>query len=329
MTSISVIITNYNYGSYVIDAIDSVLAQTRAPGQVIVVDDGSTDGSPERLTARYGGDPRVLVHLGQNGGQLGAFRQGLELATCEVVAFLDADDFWERGYLEEVARVYETQPEIDFVFTDLILFGNEQGREAYCDRPVDIGYTALSTWMTGWWYGEATSALSMRREWADRALDLPAGFLQTWKLSADACLVFGASLQGAHKYFLPTGMVRYRVHGTNGWWHSKDREQRFLRRFRARSLINYYAREMAMDAATEDLIKLEFQSKPDPSHEEARRYAVMALRSAVWWPRRLWRGYSIVRRGTWWERGTRSSAPVARLQGDLRIASPEVATARS
>nr|WP_321985524.1 glycosyltransferase family 2 protein [uncultured Lichenicoccus sp.] len=327
MTTISVIITNYNYASYVVDAVESALSQTRSPAEVIVVDDGSTDGSVERLRARYGSDARVTLHLGSNQGQLGAFRQGLALATGQVVAFLDADDYWERSYLEQVTAVYDSQPDIDFIFTDLTLFGNEQGREAYSDRPVDIGYTALSTWMTGWWYGEATSALSMRRDWADRALDLPAGFLQTWKLSADACLVFGSSLQGAHKYYLPTGMVKYRVHGTNGWWHSKECEQRFLRRFRARSLINYYAREMAMDAATEDLIKLEFLSKTEPSHEEARRYALMALRSAVWWPRRLWRCYTILRRGTWWERGTQGAAPVSHKHGDLRIASAKVATA--
>ncbi len=326
MTTISVIITNYNYASYVIDAVESALSQTRAPAEVIVIDDGSTDGSVERLRARYAGDARVTLHLGSNHGQLAAFRQGLVLATGQVVAFLDADDFWQAGYLEQISHVYDTQADVDFIFSDLALFGNEQGREAYSDRAVDVGYTALSTWMTGWWYGEATSALSMRRDWADRALDLPAGFLQTWKLSADACLVFGSSLQGAHKYYLPTGMVNYRVHGTNGWWHSKEREQRFLRRFRARSLINYYAREMAMDAATEDLIKLEFLSKPEPSHEEARRYALMALRSAVWWPRRLWRCYTILRRGAWWERGSKSSAPVSRKQGDVRIASGKVAT---
>ncbi len=327
MTTISVIITNYNYASFVIDAVESALSQTRPPKEVIVVDDGSTDGSVERLQARYAGDPRVRLELGSNRGQLGAFRQGLAVATGQVVAFLDADDSWGRQYLEQIGHVYDTQADVDFVFTDMTLFGNEQGREAYADRAVALGYTALSTWMTGWWYGEATSALSMRRDWADRALDLPPGFLQTWKLSADACLVFGSSLQGACKYYLPTGMVNYRVHGTNGWWHSKEREQRFLRRFRARSLINHYAREMAMDAATEDLIKLEFLSKSEPSHEEAKRYALMALRSAVWWPRRLWRCYTILRSGTWWERGPRSAAPLSPKQGDVRIASGKVATA--
>lgn len=313
MTSVSVIVTNYNYGAFVIDAVESALSQTRAAAQVIVVDDGSTDGSAARLRSRYGGDARVTLLTGSNRGQLGAFRHALDHATGQVVAFLDADDFWDLGYLEAMVAVYEEHAGTDFVFSDCILTGKEHGREAYADRAVDLGYTALSAWMTGWWYGEATSALTMRREWAERALNLPANLQETWRLSADTCLVYGSSLQGAHKRYLPTGMVHYRIHATNHWWHSRTSEQRFLRRYRVRSLVNHYAREMAIDARTEDLIKLEFLSKDDPSHEEARRYALMALASSVWLPRRLWRAFSIVRRGGWWERGPKRAAESRKL----------------
>jgi glycosyltransferase involved in cell wall biosynthesis len=296
MVSFSVVITNYNYGRYVIEAVASALAQTRAPRQVIVVDDGSTDHSVKLLRQHYDDDPRVILHCGPNAGQLGAFTRGVELADAEVITFLDADDRWSDDYLARIGAVYDERPDVDFVFTDVSLFGNEHGLHGYSGRPVDLGYTALSTWMTGWWYGEATSANSMRKRWAVRALDLPQSFQHTWRVSADTSLVFGASMLGARKYYLPTGSVHYRVHGGNGWWHNRDDEQHFLGRFRARTLINHYAREMAMDRYTLDLVKLEFLSKPDPSRDEAKRYAMMALRSGVWWPRRIWRVISILKR---------------------------------
>ena len=75
-TTFSVIVTCYNYRDFVEEAVDSALAQTRAAAQVIVVDDGSTDGSSELLRARYGDDPRVTLLFGENGGQLAAFQRG-------------------------------------------------------------------------------------------------------------------------------------------------------------------------------------------------------------------------------------------------------------
>ena len=296
MVSFAVIVTNYNYARYVVEAVDSALAQTRAPRQVIVVDDGSTDDSVERLQQRYRNDPRVILHCGPNAGQLGAFACGVELSDADVITFLDADDRWSDDYLARIGAVYDERPDVDFVFTDVSLFGNEHGVHGYSGQPIDLGYTALSTWMTGWWYGEATSANSMRRRWAVRALDLPQSFRETWRVSADTSLVFGTSLLGARKYFLPTGSVHYRVHDDNGWWNSREKELHFLNRFRARTLINHYAREMAMDRYTLDLVKLEFLSKPDPSRDEAKRYAMMALRSGASLPKRVWRMASILRR---------------------------------
>ena len=316
--SLAVVITSYNYRRYVVDAIESVMSQTRAPRQVIVVDDGSTDGSAELLRARYAANPRVTLLCGPNTGQLGAFVRGVEHTDADILAFLDADDRWSDDYLARIGAVYDERRDVDFVFTNVSLFGDEHGVHGYSDRPIDLGYTALATWMTGWWYGEATSALSMRRQWAVRSLDLPSTFQQAWQLSGDNALVFGSSILGARKYFLPTASVQYRVHGANGWWHSRERERHFESRFRARSLINHYAREMAMDGRTMELVKQEFLSKPDPSRDEAIRYARMALRSGVWLPQRLWRAASIMRRAGPTER--RSEA--VRTDGQARMQAP-------
>jgi glycosyltransferase involved in cell wall biosynthesis len=294
----SVVITNYNYLDYVGTAIDSVLAQTRAAAQLIVMDDGSTDGSAAWLAEHYGNDPRVTLRCVSNGGQLSAFVKGLDGVTGDVVCFLDADDHWDKEYLARIGEVYDSRRDIDFVFTDVNLFGNEQGVLGYADRATDLGHTAISTWVTAYWYGAATSALSMRRAWAQRALDLPPEFLTTWRISADNCLVFGASVLGARKYFLPTGMVHYRVHGANGWWHARHKETQFPNCYRSRTLINHYAERMCMNIFTLDLVKVEFRSKPEPSWDEATRYAAIAFqRSGAGWFKRVERSVAILRRG--------------------------------
>lgn len=294
----SVIITNYNYRDYVGEAIDSVLAQTRAATQIIVMDDGSTDGSAAWLAERYGSDERISLRCVSNGGQLSAFVKGMEGVSGDIVCFLDADDRWDEAYLARIGELYDSRRDIDFVFTDVHLFGNEQGLIGYADRATDLGYTAISTWVTAYWYGAATSALSMRRIWAQRALDLPQQFLTTWRISADNCLVFGTSVLGARKYYLPTGMVHYRVHGANGWWHARERENQFTNLFRSRVLINHYAERMHMDVHTLDLAKAEFRSKPAPGMDEAWRYAAIAYRrGAAGWLKRVERAVSILRHG--------------------------------
>lgn len=285
-TRFSVIVTNYNYGAFVEEAVDGALAQTRPPHQLIVVDDGSTDGSPARLRARYGGDPRVRLLLGPNGGQLAAFQRGLAEADGDVVCFLDADDVWRPGHLAGLAEVFDTRPEVDFAFSDLELFGQQNAQMRYADRAVDLGYTAVSTYLLMHWYGAPTSALALRTGWARRVLDLPASLAGQWRLSADNCLVYGASVLGARKVYQPTGAVRYRIHGANGWWGRRTPANEYLNRFRSRCLIEHYARTIGLDARCVDFAKQEFKTKPEPTWRDARRYAgLVRRREGAWWRR--------------------------------------------
>ena len=138
MTRFAVVVTNYNYRAFVEEAVDSALAQTRPAAQVIVVDDGSTDGSPELLRARYAGDPRVTLLIGENGGQLAAFQRGAAAVDTDVVCFLDADDRWAPDYLEKIGRLYDERRDVDCVFTDVQLFGEETRRLTYADRAFDL-----------------------------------------------------------------------------------------------------------------------------------------------------------------------------------------------
>ncbi|HEU4670769.1 MAG TPA: glycosyltransferase family A protein [Dyella sp.] len=299
----SVIVTNYNYRAFVSEAIDGVLAQTRPAHQLIVVDDGSTDGSPALLAERYGNDPRVTLLPGENGGQLAAFQRGLARASGDVVCFLDADDCWRPEHLARLGELFDARRDIDFVFTDVELFDQQVARMRYADRAVDLGFTAVSTYMLMHWYGAPTSAIALRVDWARRALDLPSTLSSTWRLSADNCLVYGTSILGGRKYYLPTGTVRYRIHGANGWWSQRTAANEYLNRFRSRSLIEHYARSIRLDPRCVELAKHEFKTKPEPTLREARRYARLVRLRQGSWLRRMEQSFSILW-SAWRRRGT-------------------------
>jgi glycosyltransferase involved in cell wall biosynthesis len=100
---VSVVITCFNYARYVGECIRSVLAQTRAPLEIIVVDDGSTDGSA-RVIAGFGA--RVALIEQENRGQQAAVQRGFAQCRGELVMFLDADDRLHPEALEEVRRAW-------------------------------------------------------------------------------------------------------------------------------------------------------------------------------------------------------------------------------
>src|SRR5688572_27945750 len=110
MTSrISVVITNYNYAQFLSQALDSVFAQTQRPHEVILVDDGSTDGS-RAVIERY--DVHAIWQA--NAGQSAALDAGVAAATGDVVCLLDADDAWHSTKIERVAYAFDQHPSIQW-----------------------------------------------------------------------------------------------------------------------------------------------------------------------------------------------------------------------
>lgn len=105
---ISVVIPTYNRSDYVRRAIDSVVAQTYKPVEIIVVDDGSTDDTWEKLQG-YG---RLIHAIRQpNQGRSAARNHGIEAAKGNFIAFLDSDDFWAPEKLAKEAAALLAHPE--------------------------------------------------------------------------------------------------------------------------------------------------------------------------------------------------------------------------
>ena len=101
--SVAVVINNYNLERFLGAAVESVLSQVEPPDEILVVDDGSTDGSRARL-ATYGSNVRVIHQ--ENQGQAGAFNTGLANVTSDVVMILDADDLLLPSAVGNVRRAW-------------------------------------------------------------------------------------------------------------------------------------------------------------------------------------------------------------------------------
>ena len=110
---ISVIIPVYNGGKYLAEAIESVLAQTLKPAEIIVVDDGSTDDSKE-IARKY--LPKVRTISQENKGAGAARNTGIQVAKGSFLAFLDADDLWTGQKSVIQYSFLEEHPETDLVF---------------------------------------------------------------------------------------------------------------------------------------------------------------------------------------------------------------------
>ncbi len=133
---ISVVIPVYNRPGLVVEALDSVLAQAWPTLEVIVVDDGSTDGTAARVAAHPGRADNIVRLIQQpNRGESAARNAGIIAARQPFVAFLDSDDRWMPGKLAAQMEVFEQDPETDMVFS------------AYLDRrPTGLSTVILSTW---------------------------------------------------------------------------------------------------------------------------------------------------------------------------------------
>jgi CTP:molybdopterin cytidylyltransferase MocA len=169
---VSVVIDNYDYDAYLGEAIETALAQTYQPVEVIVVDDGSTDGS-RNVIAGFG--DRVRAVLQENAGQAAAFNAGVAAARGEVICFLDADDAWLPEKVERVMRAFDEHPEVGWLRHRLAVVGVSgqalgavvpRFRGTRARRPEPLAFLEGC-------YPVPTSALALRRRVAERVFPLP------------------------------------------------------------------------------------------------------------------------------------------------------------
>lgn len=190
---VSVIIPIFNCAKYAAAAIESVLIQDYRPLQIIAVDDGSTDNSAEVARSF----PQVEYRFQEHAGVSAALNTGVSMAKGDLVAFLDADDFWAAGKLGKQVAALEADPDLDIVFGDV-----EQFRE---EGP------GMERSLLGVYRGYFKSAMLIRRT----ALLAVGEFDITWKLGDFIDWYARAEERGLRVMILPEVVAYRRVHQTN------------------------------------------------------------------------------------------------------------------
>jgi len=125
--TISAVVAAYQAEEWIAEALEAILGQTRPPDEVIVVDDGSTDGTAEVLE-RFA--DRVKIVRRANGGCPAAFNTAFSHATGDFVALCGSDDVWVPEKLEWQMQAIERHPEVDVLCGDARLFGRVEGSYA-------------------------------------------------------------------------------------------------------------------------------------------------------------------------------------------------------
>ena len=190
---VSVIVPAFDAERWLRDAVASVLAQRHDPIEIIVVDDGSSDGT-HALAERLG--PPVRAISQRNAGPGAARNRGVEAAEGAWLAFLDADDLWMPGKIARQLAVLADAPEETAVFGHVQQFTEREGKAIDLDAPSR---------------GEHVGTMMIARKTFDRVgtfrTDLRLGEFLDWHLRATAA--------GVRMKMLPDVLLRRRVHGEN------------------------------------------------------------------------------------------------------------------
>ncbi|MEM7786276.1 MAG: glycosyltransferase [Bacteroidota bacterium] len=194
----SAILPVYNGARFLVEAVESVLAQTYAPVEVVVVDDGSTDGSAE-IAERYDG---VRVIRQANAGDGAARNRGVAASTGTYLAFLDADDRWRPEKLAVQIAHLEAHPEAGHVLGHMWSF-LEDGME----RPDWVNPETVETAMPGVLPG----TLVARRSFFDRV----GPFATSFETAADSDWILRARRLDGPPHVVPEVVLDRRIHQAN------------------------------------------------------------------------------------------------------------------
>lgn len=197
---VSCIVPVFNGERYLAETLDSILAQTHNPLEMIVVDDGSTDGTAA-IVAGYGDKVRYIFQ--ENAGPAAAYNTALAVVRGEYVAFLGADDLWHREKIACQLGRFEARPELDYCVTHLENFWIPELKEE-ADRLRDH---RLARPMPGY-----TSATLLARQ---ALFDEVGTFDATLQHGHDFDWFLRAAEHGATMELLPDVLMYRRLHHTN------------------------------------------------------------------------------------------------------------------
>lgn len=200
---VSVVIPTYNNAKYLSQAIDSVLNQSFDSYEVVVIDDGSTDETATVL-ASYG--DRIRVYHQQNRGVSATRNRGIQLAQGELVAFLDADDYFLPHKLLKQVQVFDAQPGVGIVNSGFQTMHKDGRAIAQVEWWRSIPDLSIENWLR--YKPVLPSAMMFRRDWLEQV----GGFDPHLSAAEDLDLVLRLVAAGCQSAWLEAITVNYRLH---------------------------------------------------------------------------------------------------------------------
>jgi glycosyltransferase involved in cell wall biosynthesis len=206
MNHVTVVICNYNYEHYLAAAIDSALVQDYPATRVMVIDDGSTDGS-RAIIDQYG--TRISAIFKENGGQVSAYNHAIEILDTEYAVFLDSDDILYPSAVSEVMSRFVNAPWVKVQFRLDVMDGAGAPTGAYVpnsEPPADCA-TLLKA---GWLYPSPPASGNAYRVSALRSI-FPVPEAGINRYGADFYAIYGVALCGPVAT-ISKSLGSYRVH---------------------------------------------------------------------------------------------------------------------
>lgn len=292
-SSISVVMPLYNGRSYVGEALQSVLDQSVLPGEVIVVDDGSTDASHEVIDSIESPIPVKIIRQ-SNRGQAAARNVGVSVANGEFVAFIDQDDGWRRGHLEALLRAISKDPDIAWAYSDFDEI-DTQGRTVTHSFIREQGLVHPKRTLAACLAADLMvipSASMLRKE----ALVGVGGFYEELSGYEDDELFVRIFRAGWNHVFVDKPLTRFRVHGSDSSssssWRFLDSRMTYLDRL-IESVIDddrlnrYWVRDLVLPRFFVTTVDDYSRALSRMEWEQAERAAEAAKRMASMMPPRL------------------------------------------
>jgi len=257
--TISVIIPVYNQAQFLGHAMDSVLAQTWKDFELIVVDDGSTDGSGE-VAQQYGS--RVRCVRKANGGGASAVNAGVRVAKGSWIAILPSDDLWEPSKLQRQWGYIAGHPEAAFVYSDYSIVDVNGKKQRDTSHPVPSGRSRQRLHLLRGCFINGGSVLLRKSLFEEIG-----GFDEGNRYAPD----YDYWLRVTERYpavRIPEPLLRYRVHGGQDsmrfraiWTATYQVVRKFLRREPARVILTVMVLRL-YDQAKDLLIRLSSARSP-------------------------------------------------------------------
>lgn len=213
-SAISVVIPVFNGAAFLAEAVASVQAQSLRPDEIIIVDDGSVDGTPE-LIRTLGEAVRSCRQ--PNAGPAAARNRGIELARGAFIAFIDADDLWCEGKLESQARRLRGDPALQLVLGATQRVAAAAGGST-AGRAADLVPTGPA------WLLLSVGAALFRRS----VFDTVGTFDETLRQGEDVDWFMRAREQGIGMGISGELVQRYRRHGGNLTGNHEEKDRAFL-----------------------------------------------------------------------------------------------------